>query len=95
MRLPSARPSLRTIALVCGLFAIGFLALRPPWTVDYGVKRKAEGHAWLWDPPRMGSDPRVDWSRLGCEWVAFAAAAGIAVVIGGRGPRSDDASHQR
>lgn len=87
------RPTLRTAALVCGLAAVGILALRPPWTVDYGVNgwRHDKGHAWLWDPPTSGVDPRIDWSRLACLLLAFAAATGIAVVIGGqRGrPASD------
>lgn len=89
------RPSLRTMALVCGIAAIGFLALRPPWTVEYGVngRRRAQGHAWLWDPPASGMDPRVDWSVLGCEWVAFAAATAIVVIAArGRAPGRPDPS---
>jgi len=71
------------MALICGIAAIGFLALLPPWTVDDGVNgwRRMQGHAWLWDPPTTGMDPRVDWSRLACEWVAFAAATAIVVIV--------------
>ncbi len=79
------------ILLIVGLTAIGLSGLFPPWASTYhGSSMKSTspgGRSLLFFPPPSRSryeGRRIDYGRLGLEWVVIGVLTGVGCLAFGR-----------